>query len=64
MNEEEKGGDEPEQPKPKEKAKGISTDGKKPLPTMIAGQGLTFAITISTKTLMLYQFPHHNNRRN
>ena len=29
--------------------------GKKQLPTMVAGQGLTFAITISTKTLMLYQ---------
>ena len=33
---------------------GKPKDGKKP-PTMIAGQGLTFAITISTKTLMLYQ---------
>lgn len=38
--------------KPKEKP---STDGKKSPPTMVAGQGLTFAITISTKTLMLYQ---------
>lgn len=38
--------------KPKEKP---STDGKKALPTMVAGQSLTFAISISVKTLMLYQ---------
>lgn len=30
-------------------------DGKKGPPIMVAGQGLTFAITISTKTLALYQ---------
>ena len=30
-------------------------DGPKPLPTMVAGQSLTFAISISVKTLMLYQ---------
>ena len=31
------------------------TDGKKRLQVMVAGQGLTFAITVSTKTLALYQ---------
>jgi len=36
-------------------AKKPSSDGKKP-PTMVAGQGLTFGITISTKTLMLFQY--------
>lgn len=30
-------------------------NGQKGPPGMVAGQGLTFAITISTKTLMLYQ---------
>lgn len=51
VNEEEEGPPESKE-KPKEKP---STDGKKSPPTMVAGQGLTFAITISTKTLMLYQ---------
>jgi len=37
------------------KAKPSPTDGKKPPQTLIAGQGLTFSITISTKTLALYQ---------
>ena len=40
--------------KPDEKGK-TGSNGKKSPPGMIAGQGLTFAITISTKTLMLYQ---------
>lgn len=45
---------EAEEGPPAEEKKDKPTDGKRP-PTMIAGQGLTFAITISTKTLMLYQ---------
>lgn len=32
------------------------TDGKGAPPLHVAGQGLTFSITISVKTLMLYQF--------
>lgn len=48
--------DEPEETPPKDEEKSkTSGDGKKPPPRMIAGQGLTFSITISTKTLMLYQ---------
>jgi len=55
--EEEKEGEEgePEPPESKEEPRKKPTDGKKPLPTVVAGQGLTFGITISTKTLMLYQ---------
>lgn len=40
--------------KPEKKEK-PSDNGKKSPPGMVAGQGLTFGITISTKTLMLYQ---------
>lgn len=45
-----------EEPETKDEEKDSHSDGKKPLPTMVAGQGLTFAITISTKTLALYQY--------
>jgi len=34
---------------------GKGSDGKKPQRTIVAGQGLTFQIAISTKTLQLYQ---------
>lgn len=50
-NQEEKKVPESEQ----EEKKYRGPDGKKQIPTMIAGQGLTFAVTLSTKTLALYQ---------
>ena len=53
--EEEAEGEEPEGSELKQKPKEKPTDGKKSPATMVAGQGLTFAVTVSTKTLMLYQ---------
>lgn len=52
LNEEEEEKEEGSELKQKPKAR---TDGKKYPATLVAGQGLTFAVTISTKTLMLYQ---------
>ena len=46
---------EPETHKPEGNKKVEPTGGKRP-PTMIAGLGHTYAITISTKTVMFYQF--------
>lgn len=48
-------GDEPEKPKPEEKKGTPPTDGKSPQ-ILVAGQGHTYIITISTKTVMFYQF--------
>lgn len=46
---------EPETHEPEEKKEGKPGDGKRP-PMLVAGQGHTYVITISTKTVMFYQF--------
>lgn len=48
-------GEESETPEPEGKKKAKPTDGKKAIPTIVAGQGLWFNIQLSTKTIQLYQ---------